>query len=88
MQVIITVVLSIIWPPSAVIRMPIITEKYVELQCDLETYGIVIPLSYNMFILLVCSILGLLTRKLPDNFNESWSVYVMSLLIPTPLRTV
>ena len=75
-QVAIVVTTSVIWPPKAILVMPIKTTKLVELQCDLEVYGIIIPLGYNILLALLCSVLGFLTRKLPENFNESWYIFV------------
>ena len=76
LQVAIAIATSLIWPPRAILVMPIRTTKLVELQCDLDLFGMMIPLGYNIFLALLCSILGFLTRKLPDNFNESWYIFV------------
>ena len=52
------------------------TEKYVELFCDLPLQGLLPPLTLNLTFLLICAIYGFLTRKLPENFNESWYIFV------------
>ena len=56
--------------------MPSIFEKYVELYCYKTTIWFLIPLSYNLFIMLLCAWIGFFTRKLPNNFNESWFIFV------------
>ena len=50
--------------------------RYVERACDLSTANLVSPLGLNLLILLLCAILGFLTRHLPDNFNESWYIFI------------
>ena len=67
---------GLIDPPTAVLRMPIRTEKYVELFCQLPLGGFIGCLSYNLFFILLCAVFGFLTRKLPENFNESWYIFV------------
>jgi hypothetical protein len=62
--------------PTVVSKMPIPTEKYAELFCQLPLEGLLIPLSYNLLLILCCGTYGYLTRKLPENFNESWYIFV------------
>ncbi len=56
--------------------MPIPTEKYVELFCNMPLEGLLIPMSYNLLLIVMCVVYGFLTRKLPENFNESWYICV------------
>ena len=56
--------------------MKVPTEKHVELFCSLPLEGFLAPLSYNLLLILLCAIYGFLTRKLPENFNESWHIFV------------
>ncbi len=63
-------------PPEARLRMQVLTEKHVELYCYLPLEGLLIPLAYNLILILLCATYGFLTRKLPENFNESWYIFV------------
>ena len=56
--------------------MPIETKPYVELYCKLELRALLIPLVYNLFVILLCAVHGFLTRSLPENFNESRYIFV------------
>ena len=51
-------------------------DNYVELYCHTSTASFLIPLVYNILLMLVCAVIGFLTRKLPENFNESWFIFV------------
>ena len=62
--------------PEVRLRMKVPTEKHVELFCSLPLEGFLAPLSYNLLLILLCAIYGFLTRKLPENFNESWHIFV------------
>ena len=70
------VILSVIYTPRAVLNMPVVTVKLVELTCYLPLISLLIPLGFNLLLLLLCTIFGFLTRKLPENFNESWYIFI------------
>lgn len=67
---------SLTSPTLAREKMPVRTEKKVELFCDVRLTGLLPPLAFNLVIILSCAILGFLTRRLPQNFNESWYIFV------------
>ncbi len=76
-QIIITVLTGLqIGLPEAKLRMKIPTEKHVELFCDLPFLTFLTPLIYNLILILLCAIYGFLVRKLPENFQESWYIFV------------
>ena len=56
--------------------MPVRTKRYSELFCPLPLQNLIIPLGYNILLLLLCALFGFLTRKLPENFNESWYIFI------------
>ena len=75
-QVIITLCTALFARPIARPRMPVVTEKYVELSCYQPLEGFLPPLAFNLLLVILCAIYGFLTRKLPENFNESWYIFV------------
>ena len=83
------------FPTISTPRKPIVLEKYTEIYCQQSLAGFLIPLSYNILIVSVCAVFGYLTRKLPENFNESWHIFLMvtttlfmwSVLLPTYFTT-
>ncbi|XP_013414979.1 metabotropic glutamate receptor [Lingula anatina] len=70
-EVIISIITAAVNPPGIEQRMPVKTEKFVELLCKLPIQGIVASLAYNILLVAMCSFYAFKTRKLPDNFNES-----------------
>ncbi|CAH1779070.1 unnamed protein product [Owenia fusiformis] len=75
-QVVITVLTSVLIPSPAEFRMVVPTEKYVELFCNLPLDGFIPPLAYNLVLILLSAIYGFKTRRLPDNFNESKYIFL------------
>ncbi|XP_074646592.1 metabotropic glutamate receptor-like [Tubulanus polymorphus] len=75
-EVAISLTTLIISPPSAMLNMPVSTEKFVELLCDMPIDSLVAPMAFNILLTIVCLVYGFKTRKLPDNFNESWYIFL------------
>ena len=63
-------------PSLAGLSMPSSFDKYVEAFCFKSTVWFLIPLAYNIVLMLVCAVIGFITRKLPENFNESWFIFI------------
>ena len=59
-------------------RMPVITEPYVELMCKFPTWVMLTPLSFSLLLILAACSLAFKTRRLPENFNESWFIFLSS----------
>ncbi len=72
MQVVICVAVVLVMPPKAVNIQPVASEPYVERQCEISELALLIPLGFNLLLVVLTSILAFLTRHLPDNYNESW----------------
>ena len=77
-QVVICVCVLLVLPPTALDVQPVAAEPYVERQCEISELALLIPLGYNLLLVLLTSILAFLTRQLPDNYNESWYVHQLS----------
>lgn len=73
--------------PRDTLRMQIPTVKFVERVCLIPLVSFIIPLAYNLVLILASAVFGFLTRKLPENFNESWYIFV-SVATTTFLWTV
>ena len=70
------VVSNMMFDMGDTLQMPVLTEELVELVCYISLEALLIPLIYNLCLLLLCAIYGFLTRMLPDNFNESWYIFI------------
>ena len=76
LQVILTVMAAFLQPSGTELKMPVETQKEVELFCNVPLQNLFIPLGFNLILLFLCAVFGFLTRRLPDNFNESWYIFI------------
>lgn len=65
---IITVML-IIEPADSKLDYP--EPKRVRLVCNTTTLGIIVPLGFDLVLILMCTLYAVKTRNLPENFNEA-----------------
>ena len=63
-------------PPEAKLRMQVSTRRQVELFCSMGLAQFMTCVGYNLFLILMCATHAFLTRKLPENFNESKYLFV------------
>lgn len=75
-QAVIVLVVETIGPVHPSFLQQVKTEKFVELRCEQAPTYFLMPICFNVVLILICAILGYLTRKLPENFNESWYIFV------------
>ena len=75
-QIVILAVTLVVYPSDAELCMRVPTEKHVELFCNLPLPGMLVPLSFVLLLTFGCAVFGFLTRKLPENFNESWYIFI------------
>lgn len=58
--------------PGVRTQVPDSNDKaYVVLNCNFKESSLLISLTYNMLLIIVCTIYAVLTRKIPSSFNES-----------------
>lgn len=57
--------------PGTRIEVPDNHEAYAVLRCNCKESSLLISLSYNMLLIIICTIYAVLTRKIPSSFNES-----------------
>ncbi|XP_054752506.2 metabotropic glutamate receptor 3-like [Lytechinus pictus] len=69
------VVWSSVWfiiiPPSVEITMPDININKIELTCAEDDIEVIGTLTWEICLIIVCCIFAFVTRKLPENYNES-----------------
>lgn len=75
-QIFLVILVQWLLPVEVELYQPSLIEPYVELRCQQSLPGFLTPLSYNCLMIIICAILGYLTRKLPENFNESWHIFI------------
>ncbi|XP_038077741.1 metabotropic glutamate receptor 3-like [Patiria miniata] len=71
LAVIWTVIWLIVDPPSVILEMPNERENKLQVTCQLnivETVGVMV---WDVALIIVCCIFAFMTRKLPENYNET-----------------
>ena len=61
---------------AAMLNQPALYVNYVELYCRKSIAWFLVPLGYNMSLMVVCAVLGFLARHLPENYNDSQFIFV------------
>lgn len=65
---IITVML-VLEPADSKLTYP--SKTRVKLACNATTIGIIVPLGFDIFLIVMCTLYAIKTRNLPENFNEA-----------------
>ena len=65
---IITIML-VIEPADCKLHYP--EPRRVKLICNTTTLGIIVPLGFDLFLIVMCTLYAVKTRNLPENFNEA-----------------
>jgi len=76
LQVVLLVISELVNHSVATYNQPSLYVKYVELYCYKSVVWFLIPLAYNMALMVVCAVLGFMARHLPENFNDSQFIFV------------
>ncbi|CAK9294580.1 unnamed protein product [Gordionus sp. m RMFG-2023] len=75
-EIVILITMTIWEPPGTKLQYAAITSsgdvsKNVEIICATSNIAIMVPLSYNFFLIGLCTLYAVKTRNLPENFNEA-----------------
>ena len=66
-----TCVWLVVEPPGTRQYYPNGRTKEVILKCKIKDVSFLISLTYNMLLIIICTVYAVKTRKIPENFNES-----------------
>ncbi|XP_071501166.1 metabotropic glutamate receptor 2-like [Diadema antillarum] len=61
----------ILIPPAVEITMPDPNEPKIELACDESDIEVIGTITWEICLIMVCCVFAFVTRKLPENYNES-----------------
>lgn len=75
-EIFLLIVNVVFWVPRPQKIQRIESERKVELTCYNPPIAFSIPLGFNALLLFCCVCLSYVTRKLPENFNEAWYIFV------------
>ena len=70
-QIIVFAIWVALEQPGYRIEVPDKDQANVVLKCKCKESSLLISLTYNMLLIIVCTIYAVLTRKIPSSFNES-----------------
>ena len=70
-QIAITGVWFVMEPPGVRLYHPGDARDQIVLKCNMDDISFLISLTYNMLLILICTIYAVKTRHIPENFNES-----------------
>lgn len=70
-QVAITVAWFIFEPPGIRMYHPNGNRDQIVLKCKVKDESFLMSLSYNMILIIICTVYAVKTRRIPENFNES-----------------
>ena len=71
----------VVVPPEAVRSMPYPdSERLVELHCHMPITGIILPLLFNLFMVVLCCYFGISVFRLRDNFYEGRCICIFAVL--------
>ena len=76
LQVLLVIGTAIFAPPEVLLRMPSKFQQEVELYCRMSLPSFMACLAYDLVVILSCAVQAFLTRKLPENFKESWYIFI------------
>ena len=68
-ECVITAVMLILEPADS--KLDYSTVRRVKLICNTSEFGISVPLSFDLFLIIMCTCYAVKTRNLPENFNEA-----------------
>ncbi len=71
LQVALTLVWFFLEPPGTKPQLLNERRDQVILKCKIKDISFLISLTYNMFLIIICTVYAVKTRKIPENFNES-----------------
>ena len=75
-QALLLFIVEVRYPTVSTLIIPFPLQPYAEIDCLVDLRSFLIPLCYNMLLLSICSVLGYLTKALPENFNDSRYIFV------------
>lgn len=76
LQFLLAAVSEVVDRSVATFYQPSAYSKYVEIYCHKSVVWFLVPLAYNMALMVGCAVLGFLVRHLPENYNDSQFIFI------------